>query len=341
MKFDIRDNPPTVSVCLITYNHAPYIRECLDSILTQETRFPYEICLGEDESTDGTREICIEYAERHPDRIRLILRSQSTPGREAYESQGVYNFIETSRACCGRYIAICDGDDAWIDPLKLQKQYEVMEKNPAVSLIHSNCDMHDEVSDCLRKTWLKESGQRMDSDAATFRCRVILRDYVIMSSAVFARTHDVLRIFEDNRELFKALPMGDIPLWSELINYGTFLYMDEAQVMYRMLPESDSNSRSAEKRFKFINGASDLGVMAAEKYNLPPKRFRAEKVKYCNRHALLSGNREEIDQLYADREYPFSFPERVIYYTSRLKQTRVIAKRIFEFRYALNNMKSA
>ena len=339
MNFDIRDETPVVSVCLITYNHALYIRECLDSILMQETSVPYEICLGEDESTDGTREICIEYAERHPDRIRLMLRAQSTPGREVYKSQGVYNFIETSKACCGKYIALCDGDDAWLDPLKLQKQYEVMEGNPAISLVHSNYDQCDGSSDCQRKNCIKGESQRMDSDTMTFRCRVILRSYLIAASAVFARTNDVLRIFEDNRELFQRLPMGDIPLWSELINYGSFHYMDEAQIMYRMLPESDSNSRSAEKRFRFINGASDLGLMAVEKYNLPAEKFRSEKVKYCNRYALLSGNRKEVDHLYADGKYPFTFPERVIYHTSRLKNSRAILKWIFELRYATNNMK--
>ncbi len=341
MNFDIRSEEPVVSVCLITYNHAPYIRECLDSILMQETRFPYEICLGEDESTDGTREICIEYAEKHPDRITLILRSQSTPGREAYQSQGVYNFIETSKACRGKYIAICDGDDAWLDPLKLQKQYEVMEGDPMVSLVHSNYDLYDDVSGCRRQKCLNEQRQRMDSDAVTFRCRVILRNYLIMSSATFAKTDDVLRIFEDNRELFQMLPMGDIPLWSELINYGSFHYMDEVLMLYRILPESDSNSKSAEKRFKFINGAANFGLMAAEKYKLPLEKFRTEKVKYCNRYALLSGNRDEIEQLYTDGRYPFSFSERIIYHASRLKNSRSIAKRVFELRYAINNVKLA
>jgi len=339
MNFDIRDETPVVSVCLITYNHALYIRECLDSILMQETSVPYEICLGEDESTDGTREICIEYAEKHPDRIRLMLRAQSTPGREAYKSQGVYNFIETSKACRGEYIALCDGDDAWLDPLKLQKQYEVMEGSPEVSLVHSNYDLCDGTSDCRRKNCIKGESQGMDSDTVTFRCRVILRSYLIAASAVFARTNEVLRIFEENRELFQVLPMGDIPLWSELINYGSFHYIDEAQIMYRMLPESDSNSRSAEKRFRFINGASDLGLMAVEKYNLPAEKFRSEKVKYCNRYALLSGNREEVDELYADGKYSFTVPERIIYHMSRLKNPRAILKWIFELRYAANNMK--
>src|SRR5699024_5534697 len=66
-------NKPVVSVCVQTYNHAPYIKECLDGILMQKTDFPIEVLLGEDASTDGTREICLEYAQKYPEKIRLFL----------------------------------------------------------------------------------------------------------------------------------------------------------------------------------------------------------------------------------------------------------------------------
>jgi len=68
---------PLVSVTVITYQHADYIRKCLDGILMQKTKFPYEVIIGEDGSTDGTKEICKEYAEMHPDRIRLFLRDRN------------------------------------------------------------------------------------------------------------------------------------------------------------------------------------------------------------------------------------------------------------------------
>ena len=67
---------PVISVCVQTYQHKNYIRQCLDSVLSQKTNFPFEIILGEDDSTDGTREICLEYAAKHPDLIRLFLRSE-------------------------------------------------------------------------------------------------------------------------------------------------------------------------------------------------------------------------------------------------------------------------
>ena len=343
MKFDIRKHPPVVSVCLITYNHASYIYECLDSILMQQTDFPYEVCIGEDESTDGTREICLEYADKYPDRIRLMLRSQSDAGREKYSSQGVYNYIETSRDCRAKYIAMCDGDDVWTDPLKLQKQYDIMEAEPSVSLVHSDYDLFEEHSGHLTKQ--HNNAHKIviqeTADIPLFKSQVILREYPIAASTTFARTKDVLAIFEDNLELFQTLPMGDIPTWCELIDYGTFHYMEESLAVYRIRPESDSNSKSATKRFWFKNGAANLGMMYGEKYALPMERFYKVKIKNCNRYALLSGEREEIQELYMNSPYHFPFVEFLIYHAARFKLSRNPAKWMFEFRYNIRNGQTA
>ena len=123
------NNLPLVSVCVTTYQHAPYIKECLDSILMQKTDFPFEIILGEDESTDGTREICIEYAEKHPDIIRLFLRSRKDVIYINGNPTGRFNFTKNLKAAKGKYVALCEGDDYWTDPLKLQKQVDFLDGN--------------------------------------------------------------------------------------------------------------------------------------------------------------------------------------------------------------------
>ena len=125
-----------VSVCVQTYQHGNFIKECLDGILIQKTTFPFEVILGEDESTDGTREICKEYAKKHPDKIKLFLRSRKDVIYINGNATGRYNFIENLKACKGRYIAICEGDDYWTDSLKLQKQVDFLEANPEY-VIHS------------------------------------------------------------------------------------------------------------------------------------------------------------------------------------------------------------
>jgi glycosyltransferase involved in cell wall biosynthesis len=117
-----------------TYQHVGFIGQCLDSLLMQQTSFRYEIIIGEDESTDGTREICIDYAREYPDRIRLFLRSrtQSTWVRngETRLRNGVW-CIQSARA---NYVASCEGDDYWTTPHKLQRQVDLLESHPEWSM---------------------------------------------------------------------------------------------------------------------------------------------------------------------------------------------------------------
>lgn len=121
---------PTVSVCMITYNHAHFIAQALDSVLMQQTDFPYEIVVGDDHSTDGTTQIVLDYRKRYPDKIRAL---QAVENLGKYTGNGRLNFFRTLQACRGKYVALLDGDDYWTDPAKLQKQVELMELQPDVA----------------------------------------------------------------------------------------------------------------------------------------------------------------------------------------------------------------
>jgi glycosyltransferase involved in cell wall biosynthesis len=122
---------PIVSICVATYQHGNYIKECIDGILMQQTTFSYEIIVGEDESQDGTREICIEYARKYPDKIRLYLRNRETSiYYENSKSVMRLNGIWCRMSARGKYIALCEGDDYWTDPLKLQKQVDFLDAHP-------------------------------------------------------------------------------------------------------------------------------------------------------------------------------------------------------------------
>ncbi len=112
----------TINICVLTYNHEKFIEECLDGILKQKVDFSYEVVIGDDCSTDRTRKICQKYIEKYPDRIRLIC-SKKNIGM-------ISNWHKILSVCIGKYIALCEGDDYWTDPYKLQKQVDFLESNP-------------------------------------------------------------------------------------------------------------------------------------------------------------------------------------------------------------------
>lgn len=123
---------PMVSICSITYNQAPFIRQCLDGFLMQQCNFSIEIIINDDCSTDGTTEIIREYAEKYPDKIFPIFHEENL------YSQGVRGmFLKfVFPKARGKYIALCEGDDYWTDPLKLQKQVDFLESHPEYSICY-------------------------------------------------------------------------------------------------------------------------------------------------------------------------------------------------------------
>lgn len=122
MKKNNLSEKPMVSILMITYNHEKYIRQALDGILMQKVDFTYEVVIGEDCSQDNTRAILLEYKEKYPDRIRLILHEKNV---------GIgKNLGAVQRQCDGKYVAICEGDDYWTDPYKLKKQVSFLENHP-------------------------------------------------------------------------------------------------------------------------------------------------------------------------------------------------------------------
>jgi len=125
---------PVVSVCIQTYNHAQYIEECLLGILSQKTTFPYEILLGEDNSTDETRDICLKYAQKYPDKIRLFLHHSENKIKVDGNITGRFNYMYNLYSSKGDFIALCDGDDYWVDNNKLELQYNALMKQKDIHL---------------------------------------------------------------------------------------------------------------------------------------------------------------------------------------------------------------
>lgn len=130
---------PLVSICCITYNHAQFIRKCLDGFLMQKTDFPIEILIHDDCSTDGTTEIIREYEAKYPELIFPLYEEENQYQQGKAAEIDFYNY----RRARGKYIAYCEGDDYWTDPLKLQKQVDFMEANPEYSVCFHACQMFD------------------------------------------------------------------------------------------------------------------------------------------------------------------------------------------------------
>lgn len=136
---------PLVSVCCLVYNHAPYLRECFEGFVMQKTNFPIEILVHDDASTDGSQEIIKEYTAKYPTLFKPIYQKEN----QYSKGIGISATYQFPRAK-GRYIALCEGDDYWIDPYKLQKQVDFLELHTEYRICCHNAYIINHYSDNVK-----------------------------------------------------------------------------------------------------------------------------------------------------------------------------------------------
>lgn len=219
-------NPPKVSVVSITYNHEAFIREALDGFVAQKADFPVEVIVADDASTDATPAIIREYAERHPNLFRPILRS---------ENVGTYaNFTDALCAARGEYLALCEGDDYWIDPMKLAKQVAFLDRHPETAVC-----FHP-----VRMTWT--DGHAKDSKFPPLQVRgnlsvetLISRNFIQTNSVVYRRL-----------ERYDDIPVDVMPMdWYLHVRHavrGDIVMLPDTMAVYRRHSEGMWHNRTAD-----------------------------------------------------------------------------------------------
>ena len=222
----------TVSVAMITYNHEAFIAQAIEGVLMQQTDFTFELIVGEDCSTDGTRPVVQAYGERYPERIRLLL-PENNRGADA-------NFNATWNACCGNYVALCEGDDCWTDPLKLQKQVEFLEA-------------HRECSICFHDVMVVyEDQQRLshrfcapDQKEISTLEDLLVRNFISTPSVMYR--HGSIGAFPD---WYHKLAVGDWPLHLLNAQHGCIGFINEVMAVYRVHAGGNWSGREAPTKFR-------------------------------------------------------------------------------------------
>jgi glycosyltransferase involved in cell wall biosynthesis len=207
---------PLVSICCTTYNHAKFIAQAIEGFLIQKTTFPIEIIIHDDASTDGTAGIVRNYVEKYPD---LIIPIFQTKNQYSQGIKPVFRFVFPRAR--GKYIANCEGDDYWTDPLKLQKQVEFLERSPDFILTFTNTKVIDEKGRVTSESMVKRKRDTFEH-----------RDMPIHAP-------NLTRVFRNENlsalsNLMNDVPGGDTYLITWLSRFGKIRYMDFISGVYRI-----------------------------------------------------------------------------------------------------------
>lgn len=218
MKEDSR--PVMVSIRCLVYNHEPFLRQCLEGFVMQQTNFRFEAIVHDDASTDQSAAIVREYAEKYPEIIKPVLETEN----QYSKGRGLLDHIMDEHIR-GKYVAVCEGDDYWTDPLKLQRQFDFMESHPECSLcFHANED-------------LLPTGEKVVHRPSVVKELYSVEDALnggggfMATCSLFYRWEYLLG--EGRPDFWRKSPVGDLPLMLFFASKGYLGYIDEVMSVYR------------------------------------------------------------------------------------------------------------
>jgi glycosyltransferase involved in cell wall biosynthesis len=274
---------PLLSVCLITYNHVNFIKQAIDGVLMQKVDFAWELIIADDFSTDGTREIVLEYKNKYPDLIKLILQEKNVGAAQ--------NFIDLITAPKSKYIAYFEGDDYWTDPLKLQKQVDFLETNPDFSICFHNVNVINE--SCPEKSWLYND---ISTPAITVLDDLLNgANYIATNSALYRR-----KSIQDLPDWFLLVPFGDYALQLIAARQGRIGYINEVMGTYRqhqagvyssLTTSLEGKVKAYQKHCQFWSVIQSSGLINSEKI-IKPMSLAIDNLVLTTEQALAQKNQE-------------------------------------------------
>ena len=208
---------PLLSVCFICYNQAAFIRQALDSVLAQKVNFSWEIIIADDYSTDGTREIVLEYQSRYPGLIRVLPRDSNLGPAK--------NFIDLINSAKGKYIAYLEGDDYWTLDTKLQQQVDFLQENPLFAICFTDCmeTYSEDPADPVNHLFGGSGGQTVTSAN-----ELIFRNYIQTCTVVFRNN-----FFKKFPDWYIDLKIGDWPFHLLNAQYGAIKFFPDVSAVHR------------------------------------------------------------------------------------------------------------
>jgi glycosyltransferase involved in cell wall biosynthesis len=270
---------PLLSVCLITYNHVNFIKQAIDGVLMQKVDFPWELIIADDFSTDGTREIVLEYKNKYPDLIKLILQEKNVGAAQ--------NFIDLITAPKSKYIAYFEGDDYWTDPLKLQKQVDFLETNPDFAICFHNVAIINE--DYPERNRLNNDD--LTPEISTLDNLLEGNNYIATCSAVIKTN-----LIQNLPDWFTSLPFGDYGLYLIAARHGKIKYINEIMSVYRIhqggihghLGNSDKGMSIAyQQHYDFWRVISESGMINQSNLNQATLRAIHNVIHYSTKSREL------------------------------------------------------
>lgn len=257
-----------VSVCMIVYNHEKFIEEAILGVLNQEIDFEIELIISNDNSTDKTHDVIERVLANNPDKKHIVKYYNHTKNNGMMD-----NFISTLKLCTGEYIAFCEGDDYWNNPLKLINQIRFLDQNLDYNICFHNVMVFNQETKTLEPDTITRDV------LATTNVTELSKGNYIHTPSVVIRNNFKLPTW------FNKSPLGDWVLYMICINDKKIMKLNDVMAVYRVHGTSVWSNKSNDYKLKQTIKCHQL-LMNSKVINAETKKQLSESIKHMKMNII-------------------------------------------------------
>ena len=305
----MKQDKPLVAIKCLVYDHEPYLRDCLEGFVMQQTNFPFVAIVHDDASTDNSAAIIREYEEKYPDIIKPIYEAENQYSKRDGSVGRIMNAAVDATGA--KYIAMCEGDDYWTDPLKLQKQVDFMEANPEYGLCYAKAYRYNE--ELKKYIGVKGSARAEVYELSIQGTHHISTPTILMRQSLF------LNCLSDSSFLLNNGLFTDSSLWWWFAANSKLYFMDDVVAVYRELSESASHSKDINIVKDRIRKALKVKLFFLLKYPIQNKVYLESVIEdyllyvdnYAQYHGFVIGDKIRKSKRYLLGQKVYNFIKKI------------------------------
>lgn len=319
-----KEKDPLVTIKCLAYNHQLFIEQAMDGFLSQITNFAFEIIVHDDASTDGTSQIIRQYEQQFPDIVKPIYQTENQYSKHTHAISKIIH--QNTR---GRYIALCDGDDYWIDEKKLQKQMDCMLKHSDCGLCFTDFNIWYQKKELMCTNLMMEHPEQ-------YPCDYTLEQWILYPGYTAPMTWLYTAELYETFERLNSMDFSFEFFAHALATSKVICLKNETTAVYRVGHESAVHTSMPNKAYKRAKSLHDVRIVMIKKYRISEDVLEKVNQMYYNKAYRLIAINHDVEEIKQAKKYCRGFLRNVILCLANISFFRTLMSKVYRKTHQYN-----